>query len=596
MKIAFRQFYGPSVYAPFPAVRAAFQVPIDLPNLDSGLLLHRCIHFGLDLSWSPLIQSRIGLNFEHVAGDIARYLQCPDDPTSEHLLVCRDQQRSGCAWIFLGYIDAKAAMTALQAGLQVAIHVFSSQEKEHGNRFLHQIDGARRRIKSILQWSPKEAALRKEAKRRNIPIYSVASGSQVYQFGQGASALHCIGTVTSLDSWTGNLLSFNKMHSNQLVSSLGFPGVQHFLATSFETALARAAELGYPVVVKPLAALQAVGVSAWIRNSVELKGAFEEARHYSPHGVIIEKKVEGTVYRLGVSGYELAWAEARHPPAVMGDGCSSIDDLIKAENSRRETNPRLKEVIIDQALVNHLGKQGLALSSRPAKDSIVTLRSTTNYATGGTSEDVLHRIHPENRAMAEAIARAFRLFTVGIDFIISDIEVAWSEVPCSIIEVNGDNGFDFESDQASRLLDKRFPRVATGRIPSCLLINVSDGLLCAILDRIKSGAKVIGFATEKLTMLRGLANHSQQLSLGQRIDALIRDPSCEAIIVAATDSYLLQSGLPLDYFDASLFPAYCSGPLKDLLKVSCKDSRECPGDGISIADLESVLLELAILP
>lgn len=595
MKIAFRQFYGPSIYATFAAIRAAFRDP-GHPTLECSLVLDRCIQLGVDLSWSPYFQARTSISFEQVAGDVARCFQSPEDPTLEMLLVRRDPQRPDCVWLFISYIDSKAAMVALQLGLQVASLAFSDQELNQRERYLPTIAAARKQLKSMAQCSSKGVALRREASKRGIPIYSVASGSDIYQFGQGCLALHCAETITSLDSWTGNLMSANKMHSNQLVASLGFPAVQHFLVASLETALAKATELGYPVVAKPLNCYGAIGVSAWIRNAAELKEAFEKARCHSPRGVIIEKKVEGTVYRLGVLGYELEWAEARYPASVVGNGSCMLRDLIEVENKRREPISRLKEILIDNELLDHIGKQGLELSSIPAKGSVVSLRGTSNYATGGVQQDVLDRVHPENRAMAEAIARAFRLFTVGIDFIIPDISKAWNNVPCAVIEINGNPGFNWESDQASRQLAKRFPGGSNGRIPSVLLVDLPDSLVCLIPNLIDKATKVIGLATEDLAMLRGYPRSSKQASLGNKIEALVLDPSCEAIITATSDVNLLQVGLPLDYFDACLFPGGTPGLLNELLKACCKSAIEYNEDDVSLSSIESLLIDLAILP
>ena len=63
-----------------------------------------------------------------------------------------------------------------------------------------------------------------------------------------------------------------------------------------------------------------------------------------------------------------------------------------------------------------LQKQKLRLNDRIPAGQVVTLRSVANTDVGGTAVVVTDRVHPDNREMAEAIARCFRLDTVGNRF------------------------------------------------------------------------------------------------------------------------------------------------------------------------------------
>ena len=71
---------------------------------------------------------------------------------------------------------------------------------------------------------------------------------------------------------------------------------------------------------------------------------------------------------------------------------------------------------------------------------------------------VTDRVHADNRGMAEAIARCFRLDTVGIDFLTADITKSWREVRCAVIEVNSSPTIlSFADPHASLLLERTFP-------------------------------------------------------------------------------------------------------------------------------------------
>ncbi|OOZ65654.1 hypothetical protein BOW46_10150 [Solemya velum gill symbiont] len=117
-----------------------------------------------------------------------------------------------------------------------------------------------------------------------------------------------------------------------------------------------------------------------------------------------------------------------------------------------------------------LAKMGLSYDSVPAPGKAINLRSVANVSMGGTMEDVMPRIHPDNRYMALAIARAFRMNAIGIDFITEDISKSWRESSCAVIEVNQTPGV-LCYIRAEKQLNRMFPSGNDGRIPTILLIE-----------------------------------------------------------------------------------------------------------------------------
>ena len=70
----------------------------------------------------------------------------------------------------------------------------------------------------------------------------------------------------------------------------------------------------------------------------------------------------------------------------------------------------------------------------------ILLRSNANRSTGGTPFDVLSRIHPEIRRMAEELAAAAGFRATGIDYLTPDISRSHSEVGGGSIEFNATPG------------------------------------------------------------------------------------------------------------------------------------------------------------
>jgi len=103
----------------------------------------------------------------------------------------------------------------------------------------------------------------------------------------------------------------------------------------------------------------------------------------------------------------------------------------------------------------------------------VRLHGTTTIASGGDGVDVTEQVHPDVREMAEFIAQAFRLDTVGIDYLSEDIAVSYRNRGGAVCEVNACPGFQgiflIGSDSnkiLAALLQRDFPAGQTGRVPT----------------------------------------------------------------------------------------------------------------------------------
>ena len=359
-------------------------------------------------------------------------------------------------------------------------------------------------------------ALMRMAEARSMPVYAVSAELQIWQYGQGCKAWHLHSASTHADSTTGVMLQQNKAQSNELVHRLGLPGVEHGLAARPRQALALAAQLGYPLVVKPLDSGQGYGVSVNIQNAEQVAAAFEKAvKHSGARKVIVERYVAGNDFRLMVTGGCFQWAIKRTPPEVAGDGSSSIAELIERKNAGLSHDlikkGFAKPVAVDDELRRTLALSGLQLEDRLPAGAIVRLRSNANVSTGGSFTDVSSTIHPHNCTMAETIARAFRLDSVGIDFLTPDIARSWRDVKCAVVEVNA-TPMLFSDEYAELLLECKFPGGGNGRVPSALMLcgtSASRDQLFAAHAQCPPG---MGMATRTGARLNGLlrrfANHT----------------------------------------------------------------------------------------
>jgi cyanophycin synthetase len=201
---------------------------------------------------------------------------------------------------------------------------------------------------------------------------------------------------------------------------------------------------GSPCVVKPVSDTGGGhGVTTGVETSWQLAQASALASTLG-HELLIERQVEGDNYRLLYLGGVLIDALRRGGPTVIGDGRSTIGELIRRENLERAQGRRsvLGPITIDLDCRSTLRRAGLSLRSVPAGEQVVRVKMATNEGSERDNQTVLGRIGPSlvrQGAQAAAIVGA-RL--AGVDVITKDPTVPL-EASGAIIEVNTTPGLRF---------------------------------------------------------------------------------------------------------------------------------------------------------
>mgnify|MGYP001454433261 FL=1 len=143
-----------------------------------------------------------------------------------------------------------------------------------------------------------------------------------------------------------------------------------------------AKEIGFPLVVKPTDAGSGRGVITNITNIDEFKDALTTVRdRLGFKNVIVERFIVGEDYRIYVVNDKVVGAYKRIPANVIGDGKSTIKELIKKKNELREKNPFIfdRPIKIDKKLTEFLSEQQLTLESVPKKNERIFLRPQGAY-------------------------------------------------------------------------------------------------------------------------------------------------------------------------------------------------------------------------
>ncbi|ATH79311.1 hypothetical protein CLM76_17665 [Vreelandella venusta] len=191
--------------------------------------------------------------------------------------------------------------------------------------------------------------------------------------------------------------------------------------------------VGWPLVLKPVNGSQGKGVFSGISSEAELDKAIEEVKFFTDT-VIVEEHVDGLEHRFLFLGDKVVAVMQRIPANVIGDGESSIETLIKNKNiikSSRKTKAQ-SSILIDDHLLNKIGKDGYTLDSVPPEGACVFLRNNSNLSTGGDGVDKTYTINSKIKKDVEKAALAIPgLAWAGLDVIIDKNESKYA-----VIEIN----------------------------------------------------------------------------------------------------------------------------------------------------------------
>lgn len=250
-------------------------------------------------------------------------------------------------------------------------------------------------------------------------------------------------TGSALNAQTAAPLTRNKHTTRLLLEAAGAPapGGRRFGGGDLQLATAYAAQIGYPVVFKPLEGMEGKGVVTNIQSDEDLEWAFRgvEGSRYDSADILVEEHLEGETYRAIVIDREVASVLISRRGSVQGDGLRTVRALIDERQQLRRGNPHLlgRPITIDERTEHLLQRQGVHLDFVVPKGTEIFFTFGSNTHQGGEPAQVMDEVHPTILAACEQAARAIPgLGFAGIDFIISDISLPLSEQRAGICEIN----------------------------------------------------------------------------------------------------------------------------------------------------------------
>lgn len=207
-----------------------------------------------------------------------------------------------------------------------------------------------------------------------------------------------------------------------------------------------------PCFVKPAAGTGGgQGVTGGVATLDQLGRAAVHAARFGGE-FILEQQIVGDEYRLLLLDGEPIDCLQRRPPALLGDGRSTISALISKENSRRAVlrgAVGLFPIRVDLDLLLTLERAGMSLASVPAAGRRFAVKSTANESGAGDSHSAIAPVEVLTIAVAAVQMSGLRLASVEV--VAGQAEDG--SIRATVLEVNGNPGlhYHYQTDDATKV-------------------------------------------------------------------------------------------------------------------------------------------------
>jgi D-alanine-D-alanine ligase-like ATP-grasp enzyme len=313
--------------------------------------------------------------------------------------------------VVYAYTQEDVGLAAGKLAVRLINHLIHGAEPEFD--FVDELEEGIIRLAEQFAYGPSTAAIVAAAEREGIPVLRLHPARSLVQLGHGRHQQRIWATVTSATSDIAEAIAGDKDLTNRLLRDVGIPAPRGELVRNIDQAITAAARIGYPVVLKPLDGNHGRGVCLDLGNEAEISACFPSAASESRDGrIIVERYLTGKDYRILVVDKRVVAVAERVPAHVVGDGVSTIAELVEIANAdpRRGVGHEkvLTRIPLNERTLETLDRQGLALDSVPDPGQQVWLQQTGNMSIGGTSIDRTDEIHPVNAEIARQAAMILR--------------------------------------------------------------------------------------------------------------------------------------------------------------------------------------------
>lgn len=498
-------------------------------------------------TWMGHVIEHIALELQTLAG-----MECGYGRT-------RSTGTHGVYNVVFNYMEEAVGLYAAKTAVIIAEHLIAAKPFDIDAEIRHM-----RELRESVRFGPSTGSIVDEAIARDIPFIRINSESLV-QLGYGKNQVRFRATMTDRTSSIAVDLASNKDETKRMLKDAAIPVAKGVCISNPDDLEDAIKSVGFPLVFKPLDGNHGKGATINVKTVEEAVEAFAHAKKYS-RKIIIEKFISGYDFRVLVINNRFIAAALREPAHVIGDGKSTIQQLIDIEN----IDPRrgyghenvLTEISVDRETLEQLAKKEYNLETVLKKDEHCYLKGTANLSTGGTSTDVTDLVHPHNIFICERISRIIGLDICGIDIMSSKLSVPLEEIGGVVLEVNAAPGFRMHLAPATGLprnvaapvIDMLYPTGKSCRIPIIAITGTNGKTTTTrlISHIVKNNGFKVGFTTSD-----GIYVGNSMLTKGDTTgpvsaEFILKDPTVEFAVLETARGGILRSGLGFSRCDVAV--------------------------------------------
>lgn len=402
---------------------------------------------------------------------------------------------------------------------------------------------------------PSTAAIVLAAEARKIPAIRMNDGNLV-QLGYGCRQRRIWTAESDLTGAIAEGISRDKDLTKSLLEMAGIPVPEGRMVDSPDDAWSAAEDIGLPVVVKPRDGNHGRGVFTDLQTRDQVVTAYNRACDEGS-GVMVEKYIPGAEHRLLVVGGKLVAATKGDEAQIVGDGLSTIEQLISTQinsDPRRgclETHP-LNQISLNSCSLLEIQRQGFADAHAvpPAGVEVMIQRS------GNHAFDVTDAVHPDTAAIVALAARVVGLDIAGIDLVAQDISQPLAEQGAAIVEVNAGPSLLMHLKPAvgkprpvgEAIVANLFAPHDDGRIP---IVGISSSEGHSRVARLLARLLRLGGRHTGLACREGLFIDQRKIETGDQshwepAQRLLMNRNIEAMVCESSPERIYNEGLPYD--------------------------------------------------
>ena len=559
-----RYLRGPNIWTYRPVIEAVVDIgeledfpsntiPGFVDRLKSflpSLIEHRCSYgerggFLLRLeegTWPAHILEHISLELQNLAGMPGGFGKA------------RQTSISGVYKVAIRAWHEEVTRACLEAGRELVLAAIKDTPFDVDANVERLRDMAERKLLGPSTGCIVEAATSKE---RRIPAIRMLSTGNLVQLGYGVRSRRIWTAETDRTSAIAETISRDKDLTKTLLQSCGVPVPEGRIVDSPADAWDAAKDIGVPVVVKPYDGNHARGVFTNLTLREDVEAAYTVAIEEGS-GVIVERFILGSEHRLLVVGGKLIAAARGESASVIGDGHSTINQLIDSQLNSDPRRGAAEEFPLDLIDLEHnmvfraeITRQGFTPESVPPADKAVLVVRTGNHTC-----DITHLVHPSIADTVSLAARIVGLDIAGVDLVCEDISQPLAEQRGAIVEVNAGPGLLMHIKPASgearpvgrAIVEHLFPNGDDGRIP---VVGVTGSLgkttVCHLVARLLTlSGKHTGLACSDGLFLDRRQAEKGNCASWKAANRILMNRAIEAAVFENSSDVILSEGLAYD--------------------------------------------------